>query len=266
MKLNLHFHSKIICLFCIFLPTLAFALSPINSTDAKKIINTQNCPKFVEADQILDKWINLALRSDSSIGCPSTGPGSAISNLEIISQQDDRCADKAKVALIAFYSIFTSHPNYAMCGLIQKQEILISEISEDGKICIDQPTNKIYDCFITANTILGNLKARGELKAAFVLAKKIANSNDVTGVSQLILGLMYYYGEGTDSNLSLGIKWLKVALEKSNDKYTRINAMISLAVSYEDLGDIGIAKQYFQQCGAMGDADCIKGLARLNKK
>ena len=60
---------------------------------------------------------------------------------------------------------------------------------------------RFNDCFLKVSVFIANLKSRGEIEATFELAKKTADSNDVTGISQMYLGIMYDLGEGTQKNV-----------------------------------------------------------------
>ena len=222
-----------------------------------------SCHTATQAGNELNKWMVLALQSDASIGCPSTSITSPLVNLETISKNDSTCAEKANILLLTFYSIFTQHPNYRMCGLLEKKDLLLSRISADGKICINEPSDKISACFDRVNMVISSLKIRGEIRAAFELAKKTANSHDITGISQMILATMYLFGESTEKNTSLAIKWYKEALQKVDNRETRINTLILLGAAYESLNDNTSAILYYQRCADMGDSDCKKGYARL---
>jgi len=248
-------------LFCFFL----FACINVDAGSIEKTGSAQHCLRVNKEKEKLDKWMIPALHGDLSLGCPSQSPDSALFNLEIISRSIGDCGDEALGILIAFYSIFAHHPNYMMCGLIEKEDILIARFSVDGKICSDQNVNNITSCFLNINKIMVDLKTRGEKQAAFELAKKIANSNDVTGLSQMTLGIMYGFGEGTQKNLSSAIQWLKISLEKIVDNNNRKNVLLSLAVFHEEIKDYSNARLYAQQCALMGDLYCKKGLVRLTE-
>lgn len=219
----------------------------------------------LEREKLIN-WSTPALQNNHSNGCPSFLPATPLYNLEQISKQRDVCGEKAAGVLIGFYAIFAHHPNYEMCALSQKEELAISRAASDREICSDSPSNKIYMCFLNVNKTIANLKNRGELRAAFDLASKTADSGDATGLSQMSVGVMYGYGEGVDKNLQLAIKWLKEALELTNIDTVRNYSLISLSVFYEELGDIQKAKQYVQQCTLLGDVSCKRGLARLSSK
>lgn len=241
-----------------------FALEQDNAgrTTDKSLLT---CPAVIQAKNQLDKWIVPALNSSSSIGCPSTPLHSVFSKLDGIVQSGGECSKEAASTLIAFYAIFANHPNYSTCGLQEKQEILLSKIADDGKICVDQPTDKINDCFLKVSVFIANLKSRGEIEATFELAKKTADSNDVTGISQMYLGIMYDLGEGTQKNVPLALYWLNEALKRTDDKSTRDNLLVALGAAYEEINDYKDAKNCFVQCAVMGDNDCTKAMARLNQ-
>ncbi len=253
--------KKLLVIILFLLPHLA---SSQNINENKKLIS--QCLEVNKASDELDKWTTPALQSNSGIGCPSLSSDSPLSKLEILSQQNGECGQEALGTLIGFYAIFTNHPNYTMCGLVQKQDVILARAAVDGKVCTDQPVNQLTSCFLQINKMVVDLKTRGEMRSAFELANKTANSNDVTGISQMTLGTMYGYGAGTDKNLSLAVKWLRDSLEKigwMNDKKIRINILILLSVFSEELGDYKNAKQYAQLCAIMGDISCKKGLVRL---
>ncbi|HBC0463172.1 TPA: sel1 repeat family protein [Legionella pneumophila] len=226
---------------------------------------TNNCTELNNKRNELEKWSSSALKSNSSIGCPSVTNDSPIIILEKISQQQNKCAKEATGLLLAFYSIFSNHPNYKMCGLVEREELFLSRSAEDGKICHNQSSDKIRSCFSKIDIVISKLKMRGEAKAAFELAKKTANSDDVTGLSQMILAFLYQYGNGTDKDLAMTIKWQKEALQRLDARDQRIDSMISLSSAYEDLNDYQNAKIYLRQCASMGDLDCKKGLTRLTQ-
>lgn len=251
----------------IFLIYFIFSVISANCWAASRKGNEANqyCTGVIQAEGELNKWIKLALQSDSSIGCPSSSLDSPLSKLELLSQQGGECGEQAIGTLVGFYAIFSNHPNYSMCGLNRKAETLLAEGVEDGKICADQPTNKLDACFVQVNIATSKLKMRGEMKAAFELARKTANSNDVTGLSQFFIGMWYFFGEGTAKNIQLSIKWFKESLTRLDSKDLRIDALIGLANAYEELGDYKNAMLTAQQCAAMGDNSCEKGLIRLNK-
>ena len=240
----------------------AFAAEQTSSIKGKK--ETNHCSKIEPSRNKLEKWISLALKNNTSIGCPSFTNDSPLATLEIIAQQQDKCGEEAKGLLLAFYSIFSKHPNYKMCGLIEKEELFLSQSAVDGMICNGENTDKIRGCFSNVDMVISKLKIRGETKAAFELAKKTANSGDVTGLSQMILAFLYQYGNGTEQNLSMTIKWQKKALERIEDRSQRINCIMSLSSAYEDKKDYENAKIYSRQCASMGDLDCKKGFDRLN--
>ena len=127
------------------------------------------------------------------------------------------------------------------------------------------PFKTFKSCFLNILSIVKDLKTNGHLKEAFELAKKTADSNDVTGISQMILGIMYDFGEGTDKNPSLAIKWLKSSLEKITDRDLHLNVLLSLAAVYEEIKDYKNAQYYAKQCAALGDKDCTTALQRLAK-
>ncbi|KTD21992.1 sel1 repeat family protein [Legionella londiniensis] len=247
----------------IALTTSIFITQKVYSFTDEKVTN--NCTGINKKRNELEKWISIALKSNSSIGCPSVTNDSPIIILERIAQQQNKCGEEAKGLLLAFYSIFSNHPNYKMCGLLEREELFVSRSAEDGKICHNQSTDKIRGCFSNIDIIISKLKMRGETKAAFELAKKTANSDDVTGLSQMILAFLYQYGNGTDKDLTMTIKWQKEALQRLDDRNQRIDSMISLSSAYEDLKDYQNAKIYLRQCASMGDLDCKKGLTRLTQ-
>lgn len=217
------------------------------------------CPEFPILKKQLNVWTITALRSTTGLGCPSN---SLLSKLETIAFAKDICSDEAISSLLATYVLISSHPNYAMCGLWDKAEVLIAKTAIDGKVCTGQPINKIQNCFYSMDTLISNLKIKNNFQLAFDLGKKTANSNDVTGLSQMIVGMMYYYGEGTEKNIPLAIKFLKEAAIKLDGK-ARVNTLIALAIIYEELKDYKNAKNYASKCAIMGDNNCKIGFERL---
>jgi TPR repeat protein len=229
-------------------------------------VSLANCATNIPGKAIVQKWMQLALGSKTTIGCPSKVVQDALSNLEFFSQQNSPCADDAKAFVMAFYSIFAEHPFYNICGLLTQEELFISKIAVDGKVCADVENKDLSRCFSINNIMLSKLKIRGGNNTeVFEYAKKIADSNDVTGISQLIVGLAYELGNGTDINLPLAIIWFKKSLERVNTEDNRINDLIGLLTSYEGLNNYNEAYQYARQCASLGDADCINATIRLKK-
>lgn len=204
-----------------------------------------------------------ALNSNAPIGCPAISQGTPVYRLEMIaSDENNSCHDDATGALLAFYTLFSNHPNYKTCGLDIKLYALLASAAIDGKVCAELSSDKLESCFISTMIKYSALKLQGDLKSAFILAKKTADSNDVTGYSQMYLGTMYYYGEGTTRDPKMAIEWFKVALEKMEDKQFRIFILMSLAIAHEDMHDNKNAINYLQQCASMGDRHCKNGLKR----
>lgn len=224
------------------------------------------CPSVENEFSKLQKWITPALHSDSSIGCPAMTTGSPLNNLELIMRNDKVCGISSAAALLVFYNLFENNPNYKMCGFEIKKIAIIAETATDGKICSNLPSEKLESCFIDTMAYYTALKQHGDLDLAFLLTKKTANSNDVTGYSQMFLGYMYSFGEGTNKDALSAIKWFKIALEKIEDKEFRINILLGLSVAYEDSNDYQNAILYARQCASMGNEYCKKGLNRLLKK
>lgn len=213
----------------------------------------------------MDAWAHLALKNNVTIGCPSIMDGSPIAELELLAEKHDQCGKEAKLYMLTFYPLVLGHGNYAMCGLLKKEQLFISKIAPDGGICSNEPVQNLQSCFLNVLSIVKSLKNEGHLKEAFELAKKIANSNDVTGVSQLVVGIMYDFGEGTDKNPALAIKWLKVALEKLMDRSMRIDALISLVATNEEVKNYKQAKYYARQCASLGNKSCETAFKRLEE-
>lgn len=225
------------------------------------------CPQVNEAKKQLELWIHTALKGDGSIGCPTSSVNMSINKLETISRTEGDCKDEAVGILVAFFTIFNGQPDYKMCGFEQKEDALLAHLAVDGKVCVKKTSaNDTEKCFNELMARISRLKNRGALTEAFILAKKTADSNDPSGLTQLILGLMYEYGEGTDKNTALAILWLKKALEKISDKQLRITTISALSVTHEEIHDYKNAEKYAQQCAVMNDPYCKKGLDRLRKR
>src|SRR6185503_14337292 len=84
--------------------------------------NDSECPQVSEARKELDPWVQAALKSSYSIGCPTSSVDVAISKLETISATEGKCKDIAGGNLAAFFAIFNTHPDYKMCGFQQKED------------------------------------------------------------------------------------------------------------------------------------------------
>lgn len=225
------------------------------------------CPQISEARKQLDPWVQAALRSGYSIGCPTSSVDAAISKLETISETEGKCKDIAGGTLGAFFAIFNAHPDYKMCGLQQKEDIFWSKFVVDGDVCAKNlPANQITRCFTEMQVRVGRLKKMGALTEAFILAKKTADNDDPSGLIQLILGFMYENGEGTEKNTLLAIEWFKKAAERIDDRALRITSIIALSVAHEEIHDYKSAEKYALQCAVMGDPNCKNGLNRMRKK
>ncbi|HSW69784.1 MAG TPA: tetratricopeptide repeat protein [Gammaproteobacteria bacterium] len=228
--------------------------------------NQLECPKINEARKQLDPWVLAALKSDYSIGCPTGAVNEAISELETISRTQGKCKEEAIGTLIAIFTIFNAHRDYKMCGFQQKEDALFAYVSVDGEVCKEKVSaSETVKCFNKVAEKISLLKYRGALTEAFVLAKKAADSNDPSGLIQLMLGLMYENGEGTEKNVTLAIEWFKKAAERLDDEKLRKIAIIALSVTYEEIHDYKSAEQYALQCAAMGDSSCKNGLNRIRK-
>ena len=93
-----------------FATSLSFAEN-LHLADTKKK-DVQECLKVKQAGNELHKWMVLALKNDFSIGCPATSQGSPLFDLEILAQKESKCSEEAKGDLVAFYTLFTNHPNF----------------------------------------------------------------------------------------------------------------------------------------------------------
>jgi len=225
----------------------------------------QECPDYAVLKKQLEDWMIPALASPHGIGCPPKSVDLILSKLEKIGVENRGtvCGNAAFGSIIAFYAFFNEHPNYGMCGLGKRQNLFEAKVATEGAVCEDSTSDEISDCFFTVFITIGKLKLYSEMDAAFELARKTANSNDVTGFSQMALGGAYLWGNGTNKDVPLAIKWYKEALEKLDEKDKRIHAIIALSVAYEEIGDYKNAIKYSQQCASLGDEDCKKMLIRI---
>ena len=241
--------------------TMAWSIDKNSNYNATA--TSERCPALRKEQDKITKWIKSNPPNNASISCPSIAADFPLAQLERLSQEKNKCAEKTAVFLLYFYAIYAHQQSYRMCGLLEKEDLLISQFAEDGKLCFNNNANKVNTCFNNVNAVISRLKQRGEIQSAFELAKKTANSGDTTGVSQMIVATMLAFGEGVEKNTSLAIQWYKAALEITDDKQSRIDILISLSVAYEDLNDKKNAILFASRCANLGDLYCKKGYLRL---
>jgi len=213
----------------------------------------------------LGQWVTKALNGQSSLGCSSPDLNNTFSRLEIAAKKNSICGKNALASLIAFSAVLSGDPNYVMCGFKERVEKLVMQISKDGTICANSGNDNKRTCFGVAAIIIFKLKTSGNFKQAFELAKKTADSSDVTGLSQLALAFFYQFGNGTNLNLTKAIYWHQEALKRLADKNLHIGSLMAIGVAYEDLNDSKSALKYFRLCANMGDQVCEQRRLRWRK-
>lgn len=223
------------------------------------------CSEVDENYNLLAKWVQDTKFDAHTKICPVDTEGSPFYNLNKWSGRDSyACRNRAAGSLIDFYAIFfQANPNYQACTFDPQPFLLAAHDMTYGQVCSDTPVGTVKDCFALWDMIIVYLKQFNQPEAAFTAANKIANSDDVTGLSQFLLGAYYYQGYGTNKNIPLAIHWLKVALSKTDNKDLQLGANTFLALSYQTLNNDKSAQFYLQQCTVLGDKDCKKEMTTL---
>ena len=226
------------------------------------------CSDVDENYAALEKWVQTTKFDSKTKICPADTKDSPLYNLNYWTEgvNGGGCRTRAFSYLVSFYALFfQANPNYNACSFNPKPLVsAANDIVVNGAVCSDTQSITPKDCFGMMDLTILYLKQFNQPDAAFTMAQKTANSNDVTGLSQFFLGVFYYNGYGTDRNLSSAIQWLKVAQTKLQEKELQLQVNTFLALAYKAQGDTKTAQQYLQQCTAMGDKDCKKEIAKLS--
>lgn len=107
--------------------------------------------------------------------------------------------------------------------------------------------------FVTASELYEN----GRYDIAFVQFLFLANKGDASAM--IMVGLMYGAGEGTKVNLAESIRWETMAAEMGET-----TAMLNLAVSYRETGEVGIALSWLEKALEAGEFEAAIELGKIN--
>ncbi|MFT4926752.1 MAG: TPR repeat protein [Phenylobacterium sp.] len=108
------------------------------------------------------------------------------------------------------------------------------------------------EIFIAADNAYDN----GDFTKALLLFTQLAERSDYAAMSRL--ASMYTCGEGVACDYQEAIRWEIKALGSG-----QTSSLINIGITYRMLGDIKVAKEYFEQAVLKGDGEAALQLAKL---